>query len=268
MKTKYKLIAADMDGTLLNDDKIITQKNISAIKTAINDGVIFAFATGRPPQAIIPYRSLITPVSPIIAYNGAMIIDKSDNIIFNCTLTPEQSRLVLKYADKYDTTACIWAGNRLYVNKLNERTEKYRLQDMTEPKLLSSESRESIIENGITKILWYDTKERTPRFYEALKDDFKKYDIEVCPSTTEYLEFFNIEVSKGLSLKRLACHLNIKREEIMAFGDNFNDLDMIKYAGAGIAMSNSPDEIKKAADFVTLSNNDDGVAYAIYKLLY
>ena len=262
---KYKLIAADMDGTLLDDKKIITPKNLAAIKKAMADGVIFAFSTGRPPIAVEPYRKIIGENVPVIAYNGAMVVLGENDIFFNQTLTKEQSEIIYEQVKKYKTMACIWSRNRLYVTELGARADRYKINVMTEPVLFNDP--ETIINQGITKFLWFDTPERTSLFRQELAKPMKELGITVCPSTSEYLEFFSSNVSKALSLERLAKHYGIRREEIIAFGDNFNDLEMIEYAGLGVAMHNAPDGVKSAADFVTVSNNEDGIAYAIERFL-
>ncbi len=262
---KYKLIAADMDGTLLDDRKIITPKNLTAIKKAMANGAIFAFSTGRPPVAVEPYRKIIGENVPVIAYNGAMVVLGENDIFFNQTLTKEQSEIILKQVKKYETMACIWSQNRLYVTELGARADKYKINVMTEPVLFDDP--EAIINQGITKFLWYDTAERTAIFRQELAEPMKKLGITVCPSTSEYLEFFSSNVSKALSLERLAKHYDISREEIIAFGDNFNDLEMIEYAGLGVAMQNAPEGVRAAADFVTVSNNEDGIAYVLEKFL-
>ena len=262
---KYKLIAADMDGTLLDDRKIITPKNLAAIKKAMADGAIFAFSTGRPPIAVEPYRRIIGENVPVIAYNGAMVVLGENDIFFNQTLTKEQAETIYEQVKKHGTMACIWSKNRLYVTELGARADKYKINVMTEPVLFDDP--ETIINQGITKFLWYDTAERTALFREELAEPMKELGITVCPSTSEYLEFFSSNVSKALSLERLAKHYGIRREEIIAFGDNFNDLEMIEYAGLGVAMQNAPEGVRAAADFVTVSNNDDGIAYVLEKFL-
>lgn len=258
---KYKLIAADMDGTLLDDRKIITSRNLAAIKKAMADGVIFAFSTGRPPIAVEPYRKIIGENVPVIAYNGAMVVLGENDIFFNQTLTKEQATIILEHVRKYNTMACIWSQNRLYVTELGARANKYKINVMTEPVLFDDP--ETIINQGITKFLWYDTAERTALFRQELSEPMKELGITVCPSTSEYLEFFSSNVSKALSLERLAKHYGIRREEIIAFGDNFNDLEMIEYAGLGVAMQNAPEGVRAAADFVTVSNTEDGIAHVL-----
>lgn len=260
----FKLIAADMDGTLLNDNKIITEETLRVIKAAVKGGAVFVFSTGRPPVAVSAYQRLIGTAFPVIAYNGAMILDGSGKIIFEQSLSSEATRSILRHASRYNTTACIWSHNRLFVNKLNSRAARYKINVMTEPLLCTDE--EAIIREGITKILWFDTPERSAMFQRELAGKLPA-DTSFCPSTPEYLEFFNSGVSKGLSLRRLADSLGIKREEIIAFGDNFNDLEMLEYAGLGVAMANAPEEVKAAADFVTRNNNDDGVGYALSHFL-
>ena len=261
---KYKMIATDMDGTLLDDAKNISPVTLNIIKQAINDGALFAFSTGRPQQAIFKYRNIVSPDSYIIAYNGAMIMSGDNEIIFEQGLSTESAIQILDYVKYYDTTACIWSRNKLYVNKLNQRAAIYKKNVMTEPLLCTDIDK--LLEQGITKILWFDTPERTIQFQNELRDVLNK-DTVFCPSTAEYLEFFSSKVSKGLAIERLAARHNIKREEIIAFGDNCNDIEMIEYAGLGVAMANSPDIVKQSADYITLDNNNDGVAHALSQFL-
>lgn len=260
----FKLIAADMDGTLLNDNKIITEATLQVIKAAVKGGAVFVFATGRPPAAVSSYQKLIGTAFPVIAYNGAMILDGSGSVIFEQSLSAGAARSILRRASEYNTTAFIWSHNRLFVNKLNSRAARYKINVITEPLLCTDE--EALIREGITKILWFDTPGRSAMFQKELAGKLTA-DTTFCPSTPEYLEFFNSGVSKGRSLLRLAASLGIKREEIIAFGDNYNDLEMIEYAGLGVAMANAPEEIKAAADFVTRNNNDDGVGCALSHFL-
>lgn len=260
---KYKLIAADMDGTLLNSQSVITEKTRDAIHRVVEKGVIFTICTGRPIQGVERYNDVLNLDSPFITYNGAMIVmGKSREILFEQHLTPDGARDVLTWGKRFNTTMIAWSNNKLYVNALNDRVNEYKWLSGVEPVLITDE--EEIINNDITKILWYDRPEEIERFQEILKDKLGE-GVTYCTSKPAFLEFFDSRVSKAVAMEKIGERFGIKREEMVAIGDGFNDLSMIEYAGMGVAMANAPEEIKKKADYITLSNDDDGVAYFLDK---
>jgi Cof subfamily protein (haloacid dehalogenase superfamily) len=116
-------------------------------------------------------------------------------------------------------------------------------------------------------MLWYDDIERINSFERELHGKLGP-SVNFHTSQPIYLEFVDRNASKAIALEKLGQYYNIKREEMIAVGDGFNDLSMIEYAGLGVAMENAPDEVKKAADFLTLSNEEDGVAFVIEKFIF
>lgn len=262
---QYKLVAVDIDGTLLNSDGIITEKTKHAIKSAVEKGVLFSICTGRPIQGVESFNSLLNLDSPFITYNGAMIVmGKSKDILFHQSLTAEVSRDILSIAKDLGTTVIIWSNNQLFVYELNEKVDYYRKAAKVEPILIEDE--EEVIKSGVTKILWYDDPEKLDYYQTILKDKLAD-SVNYCTSRPIFLEFFHKEVSKAVAMEKLGEHFGIKREEMIAIGDGFNDLAMIEYAGLGVAMGNAPEEIKAKADFVTRSNDEDGIAYVLEKFV-
>ena len=147
---------------------------------------------------------------------------------------------------------------------MNELAIKYSTISGTEPVLYTEI--EQLIEKGINKILWYDDVERIEEYERELKTILSPT-VNFHTSQPFFLEFVDINASKAIALEKLGSHYGICKEEMIAIGDGYNDLSMIEYAGLGVAMENAPQEIKQAADFVTLSNEDDGVAYVIDKFI-
>lgn len=263
---KYKLIAVDMDGTLLNDNGVITPKTVDAIKEAVMRGVIFTVSTGRPIQGVDKYNSYLNLKAPIITYNGAMIV-KSDTkeVLFSKTLLYSDALKILKLGMDMELTMCVWANNMLYCNVHNERVDDYKKLSDVEP--IAIDNYEALAKLGITKILWYDDANVISKIQEILKTaSFKK--VTYCTSKPTFLEFFHSEVSKAEAMKRIGEIYNIEREEMIAIGDGNNDLPMIRYAGLGVAMSNAPEGVKQQSDYVTEhSNNCDGIAEVIKKFI-
>ncbi len=125
---------------------------------------------------------------------------------------------------------------------------------------------EQLIENGVTKILWYDEVEKI----EQYKNEIGRYlsdNVNFHPSRPYFMEFVDKYASKAIAMERLGQYYGIKQSEMIAVGDGFNDLSMIEYAGLGVAMANSPDEVKERADYITLSNEEDGVAHVIHEFI-
>lgn len=262
---KYKLIAADIDGTLVNNKREITPKTKRKIHEAIERGVIFAISSGRPVQGVQLITRQLEVDIPVITYNGAMVITgESRKIIYSCPMKDEDVRQVEKLGKERNTTIAIWADNELYVNRIDERAANYGQLSGTEAILYDNV--EKLIDKGVSKILWYDEVERINAFQKELKNILNPT-INCHTSQPFFLEFVDVDASKAIALEKLGEYYGISREEMIAVGDGFNDLSMIEYAGLGVAMENAPPEIKQAADFVTLSNENDGVAYVIDKFI-
>ncbi len=262
---KYKLMALDMDGTLLNSKGEITPKTLDAIHQAQEVGRFVTVSTGRPVQGVDKYNDRLHIDGPAIIYNGAMIVHtKTREILFEQNLDSEDARKILALGRKYHTTMCVWSKNQLYGNVLNDRIHEYKKMSGVEPLLIEDD--EALIEQGITKILWNDEIERIQEFQKVLGEmDFKE--VTYCTSKPIFLEIFNCKVSKAIAMEKIGEILNIAKSEMIAVGDGMNDLSMIEYAGLGVAMGNAPDELKERANEVTSSNECDGIAEVIEKYM-
>lgn len=262
---EYKLIAVDMDGTLLNNSGEITPKTVEAIKKATESGAIFSVSTGRPIQGVDKYNHVLELKAPIITYNGAMIVDsETREILFEQGLEREDAKKILELGRKYDTTMCVWSANKLYGNKLNDKIHDYKKLSGVEPILI--EDYEALLAQGITKILWYDEKESINQWQQELQSvDFGS--VTFCTSKPVFLEFFNSKVSKAVAMEKIGQIYHIDSKEMIAIGDGKNDLSMIEYAGLGVAMGNAEEVVKEAAQYITASNEEDGIAEVIEKFI-
>ena len=260
---KYKLVAADMDGTLLDGRGEITPATVEEIRKLVDNDVVFTISTGRPMQGVTKYKELLGLIGPVITYNGAMIVNAEDNtVLFEQGLLREDARKIWELGLKYNTTMCIWAGNQLYGNRLDERIHEYKKLSGVEP--LLAEDIEMLLDIGITKILWYDKKERIEEMLMLLSPELFT-EVSYCTSKPTFLEFFSSKVSKAVAMEKIGEYLGISREEMIAIGDGLNDLSMIQYAGLGVAMGNAAKEVKDNAQFVTDTNEEEGVRKALVK---
>ena len=260
----YKYIACDIDGTLLTSSGELSEKTVKAVKSVVEQGCIFALSTGRPIQGIEKLIQMLQLRGPMITYNGGMIVDaNSKEILFSKTLDFRDGKIVWDLGQALDVTLCVWSENCLYVNKDNQRAEKYRSISDTPVSIINSIED---IPGEITKMLWFDSEERMPGFIEKCKGVVPE-SVTYCTSRPYFLEFFSSKVSKAAALQFICDYCKIKREEIMALGDGMNDIPMIDFAGTGVVLANGNDEVKSHADYIAPSNDEDGVAYALNKFV-
>lgn len=261
----YKLMAVDIDGTLLNDRGELTENTKNAIKQWVDKGLIFTIASGRPIQGIEKLNRTLNLDVPFITYNGAMVVmGKSKKVLYEQKLSRNDSREIISLGNNYNATIMIWNDNKLYVPQINERVENYKMISGVEPILI--DNLEKIIEKGVTKILWYDEVEKIAQYQKEI-GSFLSENVNFHPSRPYFMEFVDKNASKAIAMEKLGQFYGIKQSEMIAVGDGFNDLSMIEYAGLGVAMANSPREVKEKADYITLSNEEDGVAHVIFEFI-
>ena len=254
----YKLIASDMDGTLLTSDKRITPAVETAIRRASSAGVIFCLASGRPLCGMKKYIDQLSLSSPVIACNGSVIAKPDGEILYRQCLEPDSAKEVLEFSRRFDVTTCVWSGDELFVSHINERTKHYsRLMSVDHMTL--TENWEPVIAMGIDKVLWHSEIESVQKYKKILAEELKA-DVNYFTSNPRFLEFVDSRVSKAEALQRLAQILDIDIDCTIAAGDGFNDLEMLRAAGVGVAMGNAPDEIKQQCQWVAPSNENDGIA--------
>ncbi|MDD4188999.1 MAG: Cof-type HAD-IIB family hydrolase [Eubacteriales bacterium] len=267
MTLKYKLMAVDVDGTLLDSSDRISERTKRAVNCAIDKGLIFTISSGRPIQGVRPIIGELgfTKDMPFICYNGAMLVmGLSGEILFEKPLSAENSKKIYELGQSYGTTVMIWTDNRLYANRIDERAVKYGIQAHATPE--PAQNIDKLLENGATKLLWYDETDIINEYQKKTRDIFGD-EINIHTSKPYFLEFVDSGASKAIAMQKLAEHFGIDRSRMIAVGDGLNDISMISYAGLGVAMGNSDPEVIKKADLVTLSNDDDGVALIIEKFI-
>lgn len=262
---KYRLIATDMDGTLLTPDDRITDYTAAAIHRAVDGGAVFTLCTGRPLQGVKKYIRQLNLDCPVITYNGAAIVhSRTGEIMFSQDMDTQDAYQIYSEAKKRGTMFILWSQNKLYASEISEKTHFY--EEITSTKATLLTDFDSVARQGITKMLWYDEPDTLEDWIEELKGK------NLCHTTfmksrAYFLEFFSDKVSKAVAMEKLGEYYGIKREEMIAIGDQTNDLSMIEYAGLGVAMENAVDSVKAVADYITASNTQDGVAKVLEKFV-
>lgn len=265
----YKLIALDMDGTLLNEEKIVTERTKKAIKAARDKGVTVVLATGRPIDGVTRYLEeldMYTDNDYVLSYNGGLVLKtKNKEVVCKLGLIGEDVKYLYELSKRLGVNIHAFSEKNGLVTPKNS---KYTEVEASINNITVNEINFDNIENdeSFIKIMMIDEPEILQRAVDNLPQEvYEKYT--VVRSAPFFLEFLNKEVNKGVGVEMLAKHLGVKREEVITMGDAGNDLHMIEYAGMGIAMGNAFDEVKEAANYITDSNNEDGVAKAIEKFV-
>ncbi|OOB77362.1 MAG: HAD family hydrolase [Epulopiscium sp. Nuni2H_MBin003] len=264
-----KLVAIDMDGTLLSDEKTISEYTKEVISQANQKGVRIVIATGRPLGGIkntLAQLSLNTNNDYVIGFNGALVQNViTEEIVAREILHGEDLHNLYEVSKQIGVNIHAFAKDGTCITpKLSEYTEyEGKMNDIP---LAEVDFSKIPKDAEISKIMLIDPEPiLTPAIQKLSKELYDKYT--VVRSAPFYLEFLNKNANKGVGVEQLAKYLGINQDEVMAIGDAGNDLHMIKYAGIGVAMGNAIDEIKQIAQYITKTNNEDGVAHAIKKFV-
>jgi len=261
----YKLVAVDMDGTLLNEKLEISSRTKEAIVKAKEKNVQVTLATGRMYQSVLPFAQELDLAIPLITYNGALVKDSATGEVYYHEPIPlDVSQEIIALVKDKNVNVNLYVDDTLYVKELNERTKLY--VSIAKVEAIPVGDLASFLKFPPTKILLIGEPEELAKIAEEIRGKLTGK-VEVTTSNPRFLEIISHKVTKGQALKTLAEKLRIKQEEVVAFGDSYNDLSMIEYAGLGVAMGNAPQDIKDKADLLALSNKEDGVADVLERVV-
>lgn len=254
----YKLIASDIDGTLLDENGNLSEKNSSSIKRLVASGNFFVLSTGRPIQAISPLITRLTlENTPIIAYNGARVTCGNETL-FNLTLGSGLYKEIVAEGVKRNATMVCWSEDKLYAESLCDRVNEYKKIGGVEPIICKDLS----LVDRVTKLVWIDEPETVSRYHAEMTALFGKR-ANVHPTRINFLEFVNKDCSKAIALKIVCDALKVRVSESIAVGDGINDISMIRAAGLGVAVENAGEEVKKNADYIAPHCNKNAINHLI-----
>lgn len=262
----YKLVSIDLDGTLLNDEQLISEQNAKKLLQCIRKGTNVVLATGRTFKSAQYYTKVLNINIPIIAYNGALIRQSiSEETIFFSKLQMKYAKRLLKLAEKYDLYTKVYIDDILYVAEETEEAKKFSKEHRIEYKAVGKLS--EWINSSPYMIVIKESEEKINYFIDRLESE-KDLPISITMSTPNSLEIMAYNVSKSNSLKILSNKMNIDNNLILAIGNSLNDYHMIKNAGLGIAMKNSDKKLLDKWSIVSeYDNNEDGVARILDKYI-
>ncbi|MGL4739785.1 MAG: Cof-type HAD-IIB family hydrolase [Sarcina sp.] len=274
----YKMICIDMDGTLLNSKKKLSEENRKALKKAYDEDVHIIICTGRNSRSALYFADQIGIESAIISNNGALVMDESGEVLlFKEILDKQQCQKILDISKKYKTIPNFHSVGKIYLNSkfrkfINDMffnrnvPEKYKIENVY---LKAQSAWTNLFDENkefFGKCIMLDkSRDKLNRISEELKETGL---FELTYSGKYCLEINSKGVSKGRAVRMLSEHYGIKQEEIICIGDNGNDISMIKYAGLGVAMKNGTEEVKSIADYITDTNDNNGVAKVVEKFIF
>lgn len=265
----FKLLALDLDGTLTNSKKEITPHTLEVLMEAQKKGLRLVLASGRPTAGIKPLAQQLQLDKFggfILAFNGGLIIDCSTGKpIYENLLDTDVYQHIYAKGNTEDFRILTYVGDSIACEDIENEYVQYeaRLNKMPLLKLDNFLEQVTIRE---PKCLIVGKPEKVADLEKELASYYEGK-LSIYRSEPFFLEILPLGIDKAKRLEFLLNHLGMKREELMACGDGFNDLTMIQYAGMGVAMANAQDAVKAAADYVTSSNEEDGVAAVVEKFI-
>lgn len=266
---QYKILVLDIDGTLTNSKKEITPRARAALKRAQEKGIKIALASGRPTYGIMPVAKeleLERYGGYILSFNGGQIINaQTGEVIYQKTLPLDTPALLYDMSREYGTNIMTYLDETVITPKKDDRYVEL------ESRINKMEVREvanfkSFVNFPVTKCLMVGDGDYLAEVEQKVKARLGGR-LSVLRSEPFFLEVMPQNIDKAYSLGKLLEHLGLDREQMVACGDGFNDRSMIEFAGLGVAMANAQEPVRSAADHVTASNDEDGVAMVVERFI-
>lgn len=264
----YKMIILDLDDTLLGNNHKISQRNKEALMKVQEQGGKVVLASGRPTYGMVPFAkelSLAEYGSFILSFNGGKIINcQTNEEFFSQTLSVEAVRRLNDISHREGVQIHTYVGDEIVTAEDNPYTSIE--SDLTGLPIKHVDSFMDGVTEPVVKVLMVGEPEHLQTVEKKLQAELGD-EFSVMRSKPFFLEFTDKGITKGTSIEKLIQEVGVKREEIIAVGDSYNDQEMIEFAGLGVAMGNAPEDIKEVADFVTDTNVNHGVAQVVEEFL-
>jgi hypothetical protein len=263
----YRLCAIDLDDTLLGPDHTVSDRNAAAVRAVVAQGVTVVIASGRMHESTLRYVKQMGLETPIISYNGAMVKNPhTGETWLHERIAGDVAAQVLDYARDHDLQLNYYLNDHFYSAAYTSWAKLY-YERTHAPIEIVPEMYETLQGTEPTKMIIIDTKEKTDSLLAPFRDRFGD-GLYVTKSNDEYLEMMPPHANKGAALALVAAKFGITAAETVAFGDSYNDIPMLKWAGLGIAVANAKPETKAAAKQIVGSNADDGVGIALEQIFH
>lgn len=263
MDNLYRAVLFDLDGTLVKPDLTIDSEDTRFIHKLSQDNVTISLATGRVLKAATPFIEELNVTAPVILYNGAVLVDPPNRkVVWSKRIDSSLTRSVLNVLKEHYLEIQVYTSptdDGFFVEEITEPIKRFMKKDKIKAREVDSLGK--VVSEGVVKFLNIGEREELKECKEKLLRKFPT--LTVVLSERNYLEVLPPEVSKGEGLKRWSKFQGIPPESIVAFGDNMNDLELLSYAGWGVAMGSAPSAVKRTADQVTDSVEEGGIRRAL-----
>lgn len=254
-KNPYKIIFTDIDGTLLDSESRLPEQTALFLRRLNREEQFpVILVSARMPAGMRGIREELGVKSPMVCYGGGYIVDEKENCIFSQTLDEERVELLLQVIEDFPGISInVYSYDKWYVYQKDSWVfQEEKITGLTASVII--EYLEPF--HGVHKILCMGEADRIKNLEARIRKDF---DVAVCRSKPTYLEIMSKKVSKGTALAVLGEYYKVGREEMVAFGDGENDIEMLRYAGTGVAMENAAPELKEMADVIAKTNDEEGL---------
>ena len=265
----YKILVLDIDGTLTNSQKEITPRTRTALQKAQEKGIKIVLASGRPTYGIMPVAGQLALErfgGYILSFNGGRIINaQTGEVIYQKTLPPEMPALLYDLSKEYKTNIMTYLDRTVITPKKDDKYVELESR-INQMEVRQVEDFKSFVNFPVTKCLMVEDGEYLAQVEQTVKARLGDT-LSVLRSEPFFLEIMPKNIDKAYSLGKLLEHLGLNKDQMIACGDGFNDRSMIEFAGLGVAMANAQEPVKAAADYITASNDEDGVAAVVERFI-
>ena len=264
--TPIKLIISDLDGTLLNSEGTISRSNIAALQAAMTAGVRVVLASARVRVSMAKFATQIGTDAPMICCDGAQVYQIPNGPLWQQSSVPHDIALeIMKLADLHNFELITTAGEATCYLKKDDQP----LGEFAPGRITIAHNVDGLGYGAISRIVIYDSvgREMVYQHCQSYADKIRVHQFALPGVPPHSLGIFAPNADKGDALRFLMQQLNLQPEQVVAIGDNFNDLPMFEAAGVSIAMGNAADEIKQEVDHVAPDNDHDGVAWAVQQIV-
>ncbi len=260
-----KMVATDIDGTILNWDFEFSPEVIECVKKLTKNGIKVVLVTGRMHRAALKLAQKLELETPIVSYQGGLIKEQSGKTLYEKTMDVNRAKEVIKWAKENNVHINLYMDDVLYVENDNIAVKRYTGERYIPYEVCNFDGLE--IKN-VNKILAidFDDIERVTGWVNYLRQ--KMPELYIVKSTPYFCEISNPEAKKSCAVEFLSNYYGIKKEEILTIGDQNNDIELLKSGGVAVAMGNATDELKKYADFVTDTIDNNGFVKAVEKFVF
>lgn len=264
-KRKFSLVLADVDGTLVTEGKVLTERAQAAVRSLHDAGIHFAITSGRPPRGMAMLFDALDLVTPVAGFNGGLFVTRELTVIAQNTVPADIARQAVDLLRKHGLEVWVYRGNDWLITKPDApHVAREAWTVKFEPKVVASFDHEL---THVAKIVGVSDDFDRVRHCEAAAQAAFGQRVTAIRSQPYYLDITNRQANKGAVLTYLSQHLDVPANEVATIGDQPNDVLMFKLSGFSIAMGNAPDNVKTQATAIADSYNDEGFAKAIERFI-